>query len=101
MFGSARVSSRSAPSIASSSSLPDRGDLRLGVAALAFDLADPLGGGVALGLGVLDLRQQLAPARVEGQQLVDLAARAAARQSCLDPLGVGAEQLQVKHRPRL
>jgi len=76
----------------------DRGDLRVGVATLAFDLADPLRGGVALRLSVLDLRQQLAPARVEGQQLVDLAARAAAGQSRLYPLGFGAEQLEVEHR---
>ena len=74
-----------------------RGDLRLGIAALAFDLADPLRGGVALRLRVLDFRQQLASAGVEGEQLVDLATSAAARQSRLDPLGFGAEQLQVEH----
>ena len=64
-------------------------------------LADLLGEGLALGLGVLDLGQQLAAAGVEGEQLVDLLGGAAARQRRLDPLGVGADQLQVKHgRPR-
>ena len=60
-------------------------------------LADLLGEGLALGLGVLDLGQQLAAAGVEGEQLVDLLGGAAAGQRGLDPLGVGADQLQVKH----
>ena len=52
---------------------------------------------VALGLGAPRIGQQLAPAGVEGEQLVDLHGGAAARQSRLDPLGVGADQLQVEH----
>ena len=51
-------------------------------------------------LGALDLGQQLAAAGVEGEQLVDVVGGAAARQRLLDPLGVGADQLQVKHRAR-
>ena len=45
----------------------------LGVAARLLGLADLLGERLALGLGVLDLGQQLAPAGVEREQLVDLA----------------------------
>ena len=60
-------------------------------------LADLLGEGLALGLGALDLGQQLAAAGVEGEQLVDLLGGAAAGQRRLDPLGVGADQLQVEH----
>ena len=69
-----------------------------GVAARLLGLADLLGEGLALGLGVLDLGQQLAAAGVERQQLVDLLGGAAAGQRRLDPLGVGADQLQVEHR---
>ena len=69
-----------------------------GVAARLLGLADLLGERLALGLGVLDLGQQLAAAGVERQQLVDLLGRAAAGKRRLDPLGVGADQLQVEHR---
>ena len=69
----------------------------LGVLARLLGLADLLGERLALGLGALDLGQQLAAAGVEGQQLVDLLGGAAARQRRLDPLGVGADQLQVEH----
>ena len=62
-------------------------------------LADLLGDRLALGLGALDPRQQLAAAGVEREQLVDLLGRAAARERRLDPLRVGADQLQVKHGP--
>ena len=60
-------------------------------------LADLLGERLALRLRVLDPGQQLAAAGVEGEQLVDLAGGAAPRQRGLDPLRLGADQLQVEH----
>ena len=72
----------------------------LGVPAGLLGLADLLGEGLALGLGALDLGQQLATAGVEAEQLVDLVGGAAAGQRRLDPLGIGADQLQVEHVAR-
>jgi hypothetical protein len=71
--------------------------LGLGVFPRSFALADLPGKRLALGLRVLDLGQQLPPARVESQQLVDLLGGAAARQRGFDPLGIGADRLQVQH----
>ena len=59
---------------------PSPSAARLGLLARLFRLADLLGERLALGLGALDLGQQLAAAGVEGQQLVDLLGGAAARQ---------------------
>ena len=71
--------------------------LGLGLFAGLFAFADLLGERLALGLGVLDLGQQLAPAGVEGEQLVDLLGRAAPRQRRFEPLGLGADRFQVQH----
>ena len=60
-------------------------------------LADLLRERLALGLGGLDLGQELAAADVEPEQLVDLRGGATPGQGRLDPLGVGANQLQVEH----
>ncbi len=69
----------------------------LGALARLLGFADLLGKRLALRLGALDLGQQLAAAGVEGEQLVDLRGGATARERRFDPLGVGADQLQVKH----
>ena len=96
----------SSASTFSSSALPDsivsfsacdRLHLLGRVLAPLLRLADLLGERLALGLRALDPRQQLAAAGVEGEQLVDLLGGAAARERRLDPLGVGADQLQVEH----
>ncbi len=72
--------------------------LLLGVLAALLRFADLLGERLALGLGTLDLRQQLAATGVESEQLVDLLGGPAPSEGGLDPLGVGADQLQVEHR---
>ena len=58
------------------------------VLAALLGLADLLGDRLALGLGALDPRQQLAATGVEVEQLVDLRGGAAAGERLLDPLGV-------------
>ena len=99
----------SSASTCSSSALPDSivsfspataAICSVGILAALLGLADLLGERLALGLGALDLGQQLAAAGVEAEQLVDLLGGAAAGQRRLDPLGIGADQLQVEHRSR-
>jgi hypothetical protein len=79
--------------------LGDGGHLLLRPLPALLGLADLLGDRLALGLGALDLRQQLAATGVEREQLVDLLGGATARKRRLDPLRVGADQLKVKHGP--
>jgi hypothetical protein len=77
--------------------LGHRGHLLTRLLPTLLGLADLLGDRLALGLCPLDPGQQLAAAGVEGEQLVDLRGSAAACQRRLDPLRVGADQLQVEH----
>ena len=84
----AASSSRAASTSASSAPGPSPaaatsricGDQRLGVAARALRLGDLVGRGVLLRAQLLDLRQQLAAARVEAQQLVEVVGGTAAGQ---------------------
>jgi hypothetical protein len=71
------------------------GDRCVGVLAGAFGLRDLLGDLLLRGAAVLDLRQQAPAPAVELQQRVDLVRRAAARERCLDPLRIAADQFEV------
>src|SRR3954465_6024702 len=64
----------------------------------ALRLADRVACVVALRAQSLELRENLAPARVERQQLVDGVSGAAARERRAHLVGLAAEKLQVEHR---
>ena len=99
---SSRRSSTSASSpssgLISSAQLAHLGDPRLGVLARALRGGDLVRDGVAASPSLLDPRQQLAPASVQREQLVERVGRPAARQRGARLLGLRADALQVEHR---
>ena len=72
-------------------------DRLLGLAAGALRRGDRFARLVLSRPSLLDLGEQLATARVEAEQLVDLVGDAAAFKSFLDALRLGPDQLKVEH----
>ena len=96
-------SSSSSPSSASSCLIRPptsriRGDRIGGVLACLLGGADRVGGLVALGAEALDLGQQLPPAQVELEQLVELLGRADAGKRRANRRRVLADGAEIKHR---
>jgi hypothetical protein len=65
------------------------------VLARSLRLRDPLGDLLPLRSALLELRQQLAPAAILLEQLVDRTARSPAGERALDALGIVADQLEI------